>query len=138
MSIKTLQRRLTQVGVIRLGEKRIAKSGKEYPAKLDGLRFTSPSRPLIDSVAGLYGGEVRAWRSPTGPEWEVVTPVREIPVLVPPQRIDPNLELWGNGFRSRMCDGVIEKIRKEACLCEAAARLRYQRQGWPGPEDGEF
>ncbi len=138
MSIKTLQRRLTQVGVIRLGEKRLAKSGKPYPAKLDSLRFTSPSRPLIDAVAALYGGEVKAWQSPTGPEWEVITTVREIPVMVPPQRIDPNLELWGNGFRSRMCDGVIEKIRKTACLCEAAARLRYQQQGWLWPEDGEF
>jgi hypothetical protein len=120
MAIKTLQSRLTQVGVIRLGQQLISKNNKKYPAKLETLRFTSPSRPLIDAVANAYGGEVKAWQAPTGPQWEVITGAKEIPVLVPPQRIDPNMELWGNGFRSRMCDGETETIRQEPCLCAAA------------------
>jgi hypothetical protein len=120
MPIKTLQQRLTQVGVIRLGEQRVSQRGKKYPAKLETLRFTSPSKPLVDAVAGLYGGTVKPWDSPTGPQFEVVTQAKEIPVLVPPQRIDPNLELWGNGYRSRMCDGETEQIRQCPCLCEAA------------------
>jgi hypothetical protein len=117
MAIKQLQQRLTQVGVIRLGRQLISKRGKPYPAKLETLRFTSPSRPLIEAVAKLYGGEVQPWQSNTGPQWEVITGVKEIPVLVPPQRIDPNMEHWGNGFRDRLCDGETESIRQEPCLC---------------------
>lgn len=138
MAIKQLQSRLTQVGVIRLGEKRKAASGKEYPAKLETFRVTSPSKPLIESVAALLGGEVRPWQSKTGPEWEVVTNATEIPVHVPPQVIDPNYELWGNGFRARLCDGETERIRDAACLCEAAARVRYERAKLSWPEDGLF
>jgi hypothetical protein len=138
MAIKQLQTRLTQVGVIRLGEKRKAASGKEYPAKLETFRVTSPSKPLIESVAALLGGEVRPWQSKTGPEWEVVTNATEIAVHVPPQVIDPNYELWGNGFRARLCDGEMERIRGAACLCEAAARIRYERANMRWPEDGVF
>ncbi|MFG1846707.1 recombination directionality factor [Micromonospora carbonacea] len=120
MPIKTLQRRLTQVGVIRLGEQRVSQRGKNYPAKLETLRFTSPSQTLIEAVASLYGGAVKPWQHNTGPQFEVVTQAKNIPVLVPPQQIDPNYELWGNGFRSRMCDGETERIRQQACLCAAA------------------
>jgi hypothetical protein len=118
MPIKTLQRRLTQVGVIRLGEQRVSQRGKNYPAKLETLRFTSPSKSLIEAVAAKYGGTVKPWQHTTGPQFEVITGVKTIPVLVPPQTIDPNYELWGNGFKSRHCDGETEKIRNQACLCD--------------------
>jgi hypothetical protein len=117
MAIKTLQARLAQVGVIRLGQKVPTNSGKLRPEKLETLRFTSPSRKLIDAVAGLYGGEVKPWQANTGPQFEVVTEAKEIPVLVPPQRIDPNMEHWGNGYRDRLCDGETETIRQRPCLC---------------------
>lgn len=131
MAIKTLQQRLTQVGVIRLGEKKVAGNGNSYPAKLETLRFTSPSKQLVDAVAATYGGQVKPWQSNVGPQFEVVTGVKEIPVLVPPQRIDPNLEHWGNGYRDRMCDGEIEKMRDKPCLCATA-----QTAGRPfGPRD---
>ncbi|MGX6605601.1 recombination directionality factor [Micromonosporaceae bacterium Da 78-11] len=106
--------------MIRLGEQRLSQNNKLYPAKLETLRFTSASKSLIDAVAAAYGGEVKAWKGPSGPEWEVITKVKEIPVLVPPQRIDPNLEHWGNGFRDRMCDGETETIRQKPCLCAVA------------------
>lgn len=125
MGIKTLQQRLTQVGVIRLGQKVPTSNGKSRPGKLETLRFTSPSKPLIDAVAALYGGEVKAWQANTGPQWEVITGAKEIPVLVPPQRIDPNLEHWGNGYRDRMCDGETESIRQRPCLC---ARMQQGSQ----------
>ncbi|MET8278218.1 hypothetical protein [Micromonospora sp. NPDC005174] len=128
MPIKTLQRRLTQVGVIRLGEKRLSQRGKEYPAKLETLRFTSPARSLIEAVAAKYGGEVKPWQHTTGPQFEVVTDAKTIPVLVPPQQIDPNYELWGNGFKSRHCDGETEKIRNQSCLC-APVRAAAQAAG---------
>lgn len=131
MPIKQLQSRLTQVGVIRLGQQLISKNGKPYPSKLETLRFTSPARSLIEAVAGLYGGEVKEWKASTGVQWEVITVTKEVAVLVPPQRIDPNLEHWGNGFRDRMCDGETEAIRNKPCFCAAA-----QAAGQPfGPRD---
>lgn len=139
MPIKTLQQRLSQVGVIRLGELLKTAAGKPYPSKLDTFRITSPYRPLIDAVAELFGGEVRAWQPQSGgPQWEVITRVTEISVFVPPQRIDPNYELWGKGYRARLCDGETEKTRGCACLCEAGARQRYAAQGRTWPADGQF
>lgn len=120
MPIKDLQKRLTQVGVIRLGG---PKTDPRRPGKrLETFRFTSPSKALIDAVASLYGGTVQPWQSPSGPQWEVISGASEIPVMVPPQRIDPNYELWGNGFRARMCDGETERIRNVACLCSPEKR----------------
>jgi hypothetical protein len=138
--IRSLQLRLTQVGVIRLGEQRIsAKTGKPYPAKLETFRITSPSRDIVTKAAELYGGEVRDWPDgPSGPEFQVITKTNALPVFVLPQRIDPNLELWGKGHRQRLCDGETERIRNVPCLCEAAARLRYERSRRPWPEDGKF
>lgn len=134
MPIKELQRRLTQVGVIRLGQQLVSQRGKNYPAKLETLRFTSPSQALIEAVAAKLGGTPRPWDSPVGPQFEVITNAREIRVLVPPQNIDPNYELWGNGFRSRMCDGETERIRRQSCLCEPvrAAALAAGRDLKPG------
>ncbi len=136
---RLLQKRLTQVGVIRLGEKRTGNNGKQFPAKLETFRLTSPSKALIERAAELYGGDVRDWPdAPAGPEFQVITKTREIPVYVLPQRIDPNLELWGNRHRVRLCDGVTERIRNKPCLCEAAARVRYDRSGLEWPESGKF
>lgn len=135
---RLLQKRLSQVGVIRLGERRMSQNNKPYPAKLETFRITSPSEQLVRAVAALLGGTPKPWRGNAGPEWEVITNATEIAVLVPPQRIDPNFELWGNGYRARMCDGDTERLRGVPCLCEAAARARYQQTGQPWPEDGRF
>ncbi|MFI5934744.1 hypothetical protein [Actinoplanes sp. NPDC051494] len=118
ISPKVLQQRLTLVGAIRLGQKVPTSNGNMRPGKLETLRFTSPSRQIVDAIADLYGGQVKPWQANTGPQWEVVSTVKEVAVLVPPQRIDPNLEHWGNGYRDRMCDGEVERIRNAACLCE--------------------
>jgi hypothetical protein len=127
--IKELQQRLTQVGVIRLGEQRMSKNNKPYPAKLDTFRVTSPSKDLVEAVAALYGGQVTAWpEGPGGGQWQVVTKTTEIPVHVLPQKIDPNYELWGNGFRSRLCDGETERIRNCPCFC-AADRAEAEANG---------
>jgi hypothetical protein len=127
--IKELQQRLTQVGVIRLGEQRMSKNNKPYPAKLDTFRVTSPSKELVEAVAALYGGQVTAWPDgPGGGQWQVTTKATEIPVHVLPQKIDPNYELWGNGFRSRLCDGETERIRNAPCFC-AVDRAETEANG---------
>lgn len=125
MAIIELQRRQTEVGRIRLGQKVQTKSGKTAPARLETFRFTSPSRPLIDAIARLYGGDVQSWSPPKGAsEWEVITTTNSVPVVVPPQDVDSSqfYELWSAGGCVRRCTGVRELIGDTPCVCEPTDR----------------
>lgn len=117
MPINGLQKRLSQVGVIRLGEQLISRNNKPYPSKLLAFRFTTPSPRIAEALAGLFGGSPRPWQNTTGPEWEVYSTASEIEVLVPPQFVDPNYEMWGPGVQLRVCDGVTERKRQCPCIC---------------------
>lgn len=118
-----LQRRLVEVGRIRLGRKVPMSGGKSRPAKLDKFRLTSRDKARLDAAAALYGGEVTEWEG----QWELVTDAEIIPiVVVPGQALSQNFELWGqqtvNGQKTpviclRRCDGITEAISGEACLC---------------------
>lgn len=116
-----LQRRLTEVGRIRIGEVKPTQSGKTRPAKLDRFRFTSPDKPLLEQIAALYGGTVEAWTPQGGgaQQWEVLTNAASIPVVVPPEPITQFMELWSGGGCTRRCDGENELRSGEACLCAA-------------------
>lgn len=141
MPIIGLQQQQTEVGRIRLGVK-VKSGGRERPAKLDRLRFTSPRKELVDKIAELYGGQVEPWQPPRGnQQWQVITSVTEVPVLIPPQ--DPSdsqwYEMWSAGGCQRRCDGQQEKISKQACLCDPDARdckmhtrLRVMLEDVPG------
>lgn len=125
MAIVELQRRQTEVGRIRLGQKVQTKSGRTAPSRLETFRFTSPSRPLIDAIARLYGGDVQAWAPPKGAsEWEVVTTTNSVPVVVPPQDVDSSqfYEHWSAGGCQRRCTGIRELIADTACVCDPANR----------------
>jgi hypothetical protein len=123
MPVPMLRSRLAQLGVIRLGEKKATQNGGIRPAKLSNFRFTTPSQKIAKDVAALLGGTPRPWQNTTGPEWEVYTDASEISVLIPPQVVDPNFEMWGNGYRSRLCNGEpgpnSERIRNAPCACRA-------------------
>jgi hypothetical protein len=121
MAVADLQRRQTEVGRIRLGQKVQTKSGKTAPARLETFRFTSPSKQLIERVAALYGGDVAAWQPPRGAqEWEVVTTVSSVPVVVPPQDVESSqfYELWSAGGCQRRCTGQRELISDQPCVCD--------------------
>jgi hypothetical protein len=113
-----LQRRLTLVGALRAGGER-PPDGRRPGAKLEAFRLTSPKRTLIEQAAQLYGGDVTAWRSPVGEEWQVYTQADEIPVLVMPgYSVRQSYELWeGATKRTRLCDGVDEELSGGACIC---------------------
>lgn len=118
-----LQRRLVEVGRIRLGRKVPTQNGKSRPGKLDKFRLTSRDKARLDAAAELYGGTVAEWEG----QWELITDAEVIPiVVVPGQALSQNFELWGqktrNGQKSpviclRRCDGVTEAISGEPCLC---------------------
>lgn len=136
MPLLDVQRRIARTGAIRLGNQ-VPIGGtyangkpKTRPNKLDSFRITSPHRSVMDAVAALFGGIVTPWAGASGPEFEVITTVRELPVLVPQQVIDPNYELWGNKYKDRCCDGKTERLRGIPCLC--AQWDNHQHKYWKG------
>lgn len=120
-----LQRRHWQDGRIRLGVKKISKNGKEYPSKIETFRFTSPSEEMIQGVAELYGGQARPWKSPQGPQFEVITDAKRIPVIVPPNGLSQNMELWDGKLCVRRCTGVaMQPPFVGPCLCGANVEIK--------------
>lgn len=137
------QRGLRQLGEIRIGY-RIPLEGvdrngkpKSRPAKLDKFRLTSPSKPLLEKVAQLYGGEVKPWQPGNGDpaEYEVFTNVDRLPVLVKGYRNDDDgasassewFEHWEGRRMKRRCDGTTERMSGGSCVCDPNGTV-----GWWG------
>jgi Recombination directionality factor-like len=116
MPIVELQRRARELGRIRIGQKVTGSDGRARQAKLDRFRITSHSRPLLDKVAALYGGEVHDWQPAGGPpQFEVITDAKRLPVLVPPQPVSQWLETWSAGGCVHRCDGVTDAFTGAPC-----------------------
>lgn len=117
-----LQRRLREVGRIRIGEKKVSAKGKTYPAKLSTFRFTSRDEQIIRRVAELLGGTPEPWEAEG--QWQVATPSSSIEVVLPPPDVafSQYLELWSAGGCLRRCDGVRELLKDTDCICDADAR----------------
>lgn len=125
MPIIALQRRLVPVGRIRMGEKKTARNGKKYPAKLDTWRLTSADPARLRAVAEVYGGNVRPWEE----QHEVYTEAKALDIVViPGQAVSQHMELWGQRpdrgddkprpvVCLRRCDGVTELLTDRPCIC---------------------
>ncbi|MGE9282291.1 hypothetical protein ACP4B2_27605 [Streptomyces rochei] len=121
MPILDLQRRMRQLGEIRLGHVVPTRNGKTRPAKLDKFRFTSPSREILTEVANLYGGEVKTWTPANGgpSEFEVYSQANRLPVLIPPKdAVSQWYELYAGSKCQRRCDGVTEHKSDRPCMCD--------------------
>lgn len=126
MPIINLQRKLTEVGRIRLG----ARSDKGAPTKLDKFRLTSKSREALDAAAEVYGGTVTAWRSPDGDAFELVTDVSVLDVVVPPgNALSQWYELWSGAGCQRRCDGQTETLSGSPCKCPSDQQVRSEQSG---------
>lgn len=131
MPIIDLQRRMRQLGEIRIGHvvptgkpRRDGKPGTR-PAKLDKFRFTSPSREILTQVATLYGGEVKPWTPANGgpSEFEVYSKADRLPVLIPPKdAVSQWYELYAGSKCQRRCDGVTEHKSDRPCICNPEKR----------------
>jgi hypothetical protein len=84
VTILDLQRRIAEVGRIRIGQQVAGNNGRKRPEKLTTFRLTSSDRTRIDQAAQLYGGTVQQWDAPAGKQWEVVTESDSLNVIVPP------------------------------------------------------
>jgi hypothetical protein len=129
MPIIDLQRRMRQLGEIRIGHvvAGTTKNGKTYtrPSKLNHFRFTSPSREILAEVATLYGGEVKPWTPANGgpSEFEVYSKANRLPVLIPPRdAVSQWYELYAGSKCQRRCDGVTEHKKDRPCLCDPENR----------------
>lgn len=111
MPIIEIQKRARELGRIRTGDK----GGKGQPQKLSKFRLTSASQPLLQKVADLYGGTVKAWDGAGTPQFEVYTQVDRIPIMVPPQPVSQWLETWTGGGCVHRCDGVTNALTGEPC-----------------------
>ncbi|MFJ1995265.1 recombination directionality factor [Streptomyces asiaticus] len=132
MPILDLQRRMRQLGEIRIGRVvdtgRVSeKTGKPIlrPEKLRAFRFTSPSREILTQVAALYGGEVQPWTPANGgpSEFEVFSTANRLPVLIPPRdAVSQWYELYQGSKCVRRCDGQTEQKSDRPCICDPENR----------------
>jgi hypothetical protein len=121
MSIKDLSIRIHESGRIRIGQKKVAKSGKSFPSKLDHFRLTSADKSKLDRASELWGGTVQEWESPDGKQWELFTDADELAVILPPTALAFSqwMETWSGGGCLRRCDGEFEQITEGGCICKS-------------------
>jgi hypothetical protein len=100
--ISEMGARAPEAGRIRLGMQVKAASGKMRPTSIETFRFTSPMRNLIEQCAEQWGGQVQPWEK----QWQVLSDANAIPVVLLPDGISQDYELWSGGGCQRRCDGV--------------------------------
>ncbi|MGQ9348917.1 recombination directionality factor [Mycolicibacterium gilvum] len=124
MAILDLQRRIAEVGRIRIGQQVPSGNGRSRPEKLATFRLTSPNRVRVDQAAQRYGGTVAEWDAPAGKQWEVVTQADALNVIVPPSDMafSQYYELWSAGGCQRRCDGFTESLKDQPCVCDPDQR----------------
>jgi hypothetical protein len=124
MPIIDLQRRIAEIGRIRIGQQVPSANGKTRPEKLETFRLTSADKTRIALAAELFGGTIQQWQAPAGQQWEIITTATALDVIVPPSDIAFSqwYELWSAGGCQRRCDGQNESISEGACLCDPENR----------------
>ncbi len=121
VTIIDLQRRLVEVGRIRMGATVPTATGTR-PVKLERWRLTSRDEARLRAAADLFGGSVEPWGDRPG-EHELMTEVDELPImLMPGQAISQHYEVWSGGGCKRRCDGATEMLSDGPCLCDPDAR----------------
>lgn len=125
MRILDLQRRLREVGRIRIGQRVSTGNGKSRPAKLEQFRLTSRDQKVIEAAAQQWGGVCQPWDgAPDGPQWEVYTSTDQVPVVIPPSDMafSQAWEQWSGGGCKVRCDGQWDHLGDKACHCDPEDR----------------
>lgn len=131
--------RLRELGRIRTGVtvEGTSKSGKRFkrPEKLATFRLTSPSEALVRAAQAVYDGTVEPWDSPAGRQFELVTKVDVLPIVIPSgESLSQWYELWAAGGCQRRCDGRTEVLSDGPCLCPSDTAERRELAGRQTPE----
>ena len=119
--IVDIQRRIREVGRIRLGSQVPSRNGTR-PKALDTFRLTSADRAVIEAVAAIYGGTVAEWDNNGATQYEVFTTSPMLRIALPPNPSDLGwsqfYEQWAKGYCTRRCSGVHDEIREAPCDCD--------------------
>ena len=129
MPIIDLQRRLNEVGRLRMGTSRRGQRGGKLPVRLETWRATSADEERLKAMAELYGGEVKPWPEREG-HFDLITEQAQLPVLlIPGHGFSQWWELWTKPVAAkenapgapstcvRRCDGRTEQISGGTCMC---------------------
>jgi hypothetical protein len=124
--ILDLQRRLREIGRIRIGQKVPTSNGKSRPSKLTNFRLTSRDQQVIDAAAQQWGGTAQPWADAPGDgqQWEVYTTADSLPVIVPPGDLafSQAYAQWTAGGCKVRCDGQWDHLNDKACHCDPENR----------------
>lgn len=122
MPILDLQKRVRQIGSLRLGEMAETRKGKMAPRSRETWKVTCTTQEIAAAVAALYGGTPEPFEHEREP-WAVETTTDRLPIaVVPGHAISQFYELWSGGGCQRRCDGVDELISSGPCLCDPDER----------------
>lgn len=126
MPLIDLQRRLAEVGRIRMGEK-----NGNRPTKRDTWRITSRDKARLEAVHAIYPGELRPWDNSGSAEWELLTETDSLDVMVlPGQTLSQWYELWSGGGCQRRCDGGTMIVPgDQPCMCPQDPEERAELAG---------
>jgi hypothetical protein len=110
MPIIDTQRRLSEIGRIRLGERQ-----GNRPVKLDHFRLTSSVEGVLLKVAQLYGGTVTPWDN----QFQITIEKDELPIVIPSYDgiFSEWYEQWSAGGVQKRCDSVTDEHRQCPCDC---------------------
>jgi hypothetical protein len=115
--IITLQRQARELGRLRTGT-----FNGRYPQRSETWVITSHSRDYIEAAAETWGGDVEEWK-PQGAgakQWRVITEAKAVDAILPPgDPLSQAYESWSKGGCQRRCDGQVEQINDQACVCIA-------------------
>ncbi len=118
------QRRLYEVGIIRIGEKRTMQRGDKeiiYPTSRDTFKLTSSNYAILEQAQKAYGGVLQPWAGHAG-EFELLTEKSTIKAIFSTkpegdqgdmQSLSQWWELWGGNTCNRRCDGCTATVWKD-------------------------
>ncbi|MCX4705688.1 hypothetical protein [Streptomyces sp. NBC_01373] len=122
--IKTMKRQAAELGRIRTGYSRPNPDPDKRPIPVKSKTFvlSSHSGEYIERAATLYGGRVEQWtpQNQSVAQYRVITEAKELRAILPAgDPLSQSYEFWTGGGRERRCDGEVEKISGQACICLA-------------------
>ncbi|MFF7308116.1 hypothetical protein [Streptomyces sp. NPDC008137] len=110
-----IQRRAAEHGRLRTGY-----TNGTRPMRSATWVVTSHSEEHVQKAAELWGGEVERWTplNSTIEQWRVITKASSIEALITPgDPLNQYNELWTGGGCKRRCDGEMELLSRQPCIC---------------------
>lgn len=115
--LRNIQARAAEHGRLRTGY-----TQGNRPMRSPNWVVTSHSEEHVRKAAELWGGEPEQWQplNSTISQWRVITKSPSIEALITPgDPLNQYNEMWSKGGCQRRCDGEMELLSRQACICLA-------------------